>query len=329
MVNVCLMCVFSYHNMNILNCLVCIWFGNNWRLQCWNDKIRRLLKISFCNVLRSYIFSILITFFGQLWLNDTNLLQITSGKKLENSLVAALRERILEHTTNLEVFSLKIVPGVDIEKPLKLAQLAIGVVSFPLKGKMSLENCSICCEERPSFMMITLKCSHTFCSHCMRTYVDGKIHSSQVPIRCPELRCKYRISMVDCRSFLTSTSYESLEKTFKEENVLHLDGIYCPFSNCSVLLDPHECLSMRASSSSQSDNSCIECLVCQRSICMDCEVPWHSSMSCEEYQSLPLEERDVIDITLHRQPQNERWRRCQQCRRMIELTQGCYHMTCR
>lgn len=211
---------------------------------------------------------------------------------------------------------------------MHLAQVAIGIVSLSPKGDGSPENCSICCEDKMSAMMITMKCSHKFCSHCMKTYVDGKLQSSQVPIRCPQLRCKYYISTSECRSFLPVTCYESLERALAEANVLNSEKFYCPFPNCSVLLDPQECLSTRASSSSQSDNSCVECPVCQKFICLDCGVPWHSSMSCEEYQSLPLEERDAGDITLHRLAQNNRWRRCQQCRRMIELIQGCYHMTC-
>ncbi|XVE51692.1 hypothetical protein DITRI_Ditri02bG0062000 [Diplodiscus trichospermus] len=261
---------------------------------------------------------------------DSSLLyeQITCEEKLDNPLLMALRERILEHTCNLEEFVLKLVPSINLLRPLQLAQVAIGVVSSAAKGDKSLENCSICCEDKPSLMMITMKCSHKFCSHCMRTYVDGKLQSLQVPIRCPQLRCKYYISTSECRSFLPLASYESLERAQAEANVLHSDGIYCPYPSCSVLLDPRECLSTRASSSSQSDNSCVECAVCRRFICVECGVPWHSSMSCEEYQNLPLEERDAADVTLHRLAQNKRWRRCQQCRRMIELTQGCYHMTC-
>ncbi|KAG6691478.1 hypothetical protein I3842_10G065400 [Carya illinoinensis] len=261
---------------------------------------------------------------------DSELLydQVTHDAKLEVPLLIALRERILEYAGNLEAFVLKLIPSADLERPLQLAQVAIGVVSFPSQDDKSLENCSICCEDKLSLMMITMKCSHRFCSNCMRTYVDGKVQSSRVPIRCPQLRCKYFISTAECKSFLPLASYESLERALEEANVLHSDGIYCPFPNCSVLFDPHECLSTGASSSSQSDNSCVECPVCQRFICVECAVPWHSSISCEEYQNLPLEERDAADITLHRLAQNKRWRRCQQCRRMIELTQGCYHMTC-
>ncbi|ESR61991.1 hypothetical protein CICLE_v10014925mg [Citrus x clementina] len=261
---------------------------------------------------------------------DSELLydQITREEKLDIPLLVALRQRILEYTSNLEAFVLKLVPSIEVERPLRLAQIAVGIVSSPSQGDKSPENCSICCEDKPYPMMITMKCSHKFCSHCMRTYIDGKVQSSQVPIRCPQLRCKYFISTVECKSFLPLSSYESLETALAEANILHSDRIYCPFPNCSVLLDPRECLSARASSSSQSDNSCVECPVCERSICVECGVPWHSSLSCEEYQNLPLEERDAGDITLHRLAQNKRWRRCQQCRRMIELTHGCYHMTC-
>ncbi|GLT59929.1 hypothetical protein SLA2020_327220 [Shorea laevis] len=261
---------------------------------------------------------------------DSQLLydQITHEEKLETPLLVALRERITEHANSLDAFVLKLVPSTNLQRPLQLAQVAIGVISSPVNGDKSFENCPICCEDKPSPMMITMKCSHKFCSHCMRTYVDGKVQSSQVPVRCPQLRCKYYISITECRSFLPLASYESLERALAEADVLSSERIYCPYPNCSVLLDPHECLSARASSSSQSDNSSVECPVCQRFICVECGVPWHSSMSCEEFQSLPLEERDAADITLHRLAQNNRWRRCQQCRRMIELTQGCYHMTC-
>ncbi|XP_061356006.1 E3 ubiquitin-protein ligase RSL1-like [Gastrolobium bilobum] len=261
---------------------------------------------------------------------DSELLynQITLEKNLEMPLLMALRERILELASNFEAFILNHVPSIDLEQPLQLAKVAIGLVTFPVNGQSLLESCSICCEDKPMPIMVTMKCLHKFCSHCLKAYVDSKVQSCQVPIRCPEPGCKNYISATECRSFLPFTSFESFEKALAEASLLYSDRIYCPFPNCSVLIDPHKCLSARASSSSQSDNSCVECPVCQRFICVDCKVPWHSSMSCEEFQNLPEEDRDASDITLHRLAQNNRWKRCQQCRRMIELTQGCYHMTC-
>lgn len=253
--------------------------------------------------------------------------QLVHEEKLENPMLIALRERTLECASKLDNFVLKIVPTSELQRPLRLAQVAVGIVCSLIKEK-SVEDCPICCEEKPPSMMVHMKCSHQFCSHCMRTYVDGKLQTSQVPIRCPQLRCRYYITASECRRFLPETCYAMLEKIYVEANFLDSEKIYCPFPNCSVLLNPLQCLSSRASSSSHSETSCLECPECQRFICLDCGVPWHSSMSCEEYRNLPVEDRDAGDMTLHRLAQNNKWRRCQECRRMIELTQGCYHMTC-
>lgn len=256
--------------------------------------------------------------------------QIVREERLENPLLTALKDRILELCENLEFFSLKLGTAFELERPLQIAQVAIGIVSSSASEDGLTEDCPICCEEKPPSMMITMKCSHKFCSQCMRKYVEGKLQASQVPIRCPQLRCKHYISASECKSFLPVICYESLERALVEANILYSDKMYCPFPNCSVLLNPLECLSSTRASSSSSHTSisCIECPDCERYICVDCGVPWHSSMSCEEFQSLPVEERDAGDLTLHRLAQNNNWRRCQQCRRMIELTQGCYHMTC-
>ncbi|KAL2474123.1 RING/U-box superfamily protein [Forsythia ovata] len=250
--------------------------------------------------------------------------QITKDEELENPLLAALRQRIQEQASNMETFVLKFVRSTEIVKAVQLAQVAVGIVSVPAEGDKLTESCSICCEEKFASMMITIKCSHKFCSGCMKTYVKEKMQSTHVPIRCPQLSCKYCISTAEFRSFLPVTSYESLERALEEANILN--KICCPYPTCSVMLDPHECLSTRASSSSQTDNSCVECPVCRGFICVDCGVPWHTSMTCEVYQNLPLEEREACYISL---VQNKGWRCCKQCHRMIELNRGCYHMTCR
>ncbi|VVB12390.1 unnamed protein product [Arabis nemorensis] len=264
---------------------------------------------------------------------DELVLQITREEKLETPLLVALRERVLEKTSNLDGFVLKLAPFCHLDQALSLARVAVGIVSFNHDVDTLAENCSICCEDRQSEMMLTLKCTHKFCSHCMKTYAEGKVQSSEVPIRCPQVQCKHYLSVTECKSFLPVASFKSLE----EANVRSKNNgkIYCPYPNCSFLLDPREFLSSgrantSASSSSQSENSCcVECPVCERFVCVDCGVPWHASMSCEEFQILPVDERHPDDITLHRLARYKRWRRCQQCRIMIELAQGCNHMTCR
>ncbi|KAK4768301.1 hypothetical protein SAY87_003442 [Trapa incisa] len=231
--------------------------------------------------------------------------QIKEEENLGTPLLTALRQRILEHVSNLDTFVIHVVPSFELESTLRLAQVAIGLVSSPVKGDKSRDNCSMCSEDKPSPMMIRMRCSHKFCSHCMRAYIDGKVKASEVPIPCPQLRCKCYVSRLECKAFLPLASFESLENALAEVDV-DLGKIYCPFPNCSILIDPQECLSTKASSSSNWDSSCIECPVCRRIICVKCGVPWHSSTTCEEYQNLLLEERNALDITLHRLAQNNR-----------------------
>ncbi|CAH9111898.1 unnamed protein product [Cuscuta europaea] len=232
--------------------------------------------------------------------------QIMDKKDIENPLLMAMRQRVLEYANDLELFAIKVVAesSSNLARALELAQVAIGVVSPCLKGHESTEVCSICCEDKLGLMMMTLKCSHKFCSHCLKAYVEGKVESTQVPIRCPQLSCKYYVSSAECKYFLPVSSYLSLETMLVEANALDADKVYCPYPNCSVLLDPHKCFSMRASS--PDDSSCVECTACQRFLCVDCRVPWHPSMTCEEYQSITPEERDIEGITLHRPAQNPR-----------------------
>nr|GMD11689.1 E3 ubiquitin-protein ligase arih1-like [Ipomoea batatas] len=234
--------------------------------------------------------------------------QVMHETEIENPLLMALRQRILDYANDMEVFVLKFVPSTNLARALELAQVAIGIVSPCLKGDDSTESCSICCEDKLALMMMTLKCSHKFCSRCMKTYVEGKVQSTQVPIRCPQLRCKYYISSAECKSFLPVASYESLERVLVEANVLNADKIYCPYSNCSVLLDPHECFSMRASSSSQSDNSCVECRACQRcghEFCYSCGAEYRDGQ--QTCQCAFWDEDYSPELVTHPTQQFEHW----------------------
>ncbi|KAG2314400.1 hypothetical protein Bca52824_017522 [Brassica carinata] len=232
--------------------------------------------------------------------------KITSEeKKLEIPILVALRERVLEKTSKLDGFVLKLAPLCDLGQALCLAQVAVGICNLDVVDKLA-ENCSICCDDRLSEMMLTLKCTHKFCSHCMKTYVQGKVQSSEVPIR----------------------SFE--EASMRGTNS---GNIYCPYPNFSFLLDPRECLSpVRASASSCSqleNSSCVKCPLCERFVCVDCGVPWHDSMSCEEFQILPVDERYPDESHCIAWLRIRGGDGCQQCRVMMELAQGCNHMTCR
>ncbi|CAN6465246.1 unnamed protein product [Victoria cruziana] len=266
---------------------------------------------------------------------------IATSEMAENQLLVALKHRILEHASKLEAFVLELVPSRELKAPLKLAREAIGMACLSGDGLLGDLGCPICCEEKEPRHLISIGCFHKFCTNCMIKYVDGRLRSAQIPIRCPQGRCKHYISAKECKSFLPSGSYKSLLKALSEANILSTDKVSCPFLNCPYVLSTDYVLPINTSSPNQSENNsdiCIQCPECERSFCLRCAVPWHPSMSCDEYQNLhvedgtcfnlPMRERDVGDATLDELANSNNWTRCQQCGQMIELTQGCYHMIC-
>ncbi|XP_078437838.1 RING/U-box superfamily protein [Wolffia australiana] len=98
-----------------------------------------------------------------------------------------------------------------------------------------------------------------------------------------------------------------------------LERISCPYASCSSwLIPPH-----------YSENSCIECPDCARLVCFNCVSPWHASMTCREYQRVSQEgTADVSAATGSHAAPDGGSRCCQQCRRVIERTEGCYRMIC-
>ncbi|RAL49813.1 hypothetical protein DM860_002104 [Cuscuta australis] len=246
--------------------------------------------------------------------------QIMHEKAIENPLLIALRMRILDYVNDLEVFVLNVArSSSDLARALELARVAIGVVSQCLKGDESTERCPICCEDKLKSMIMTLKCSHKFCSHCLKAYVEGKVKSAEIPIRCPHLSCTGYISSVQCKYFLPVASYESLERILAEAYAFYKDRYICPYSSCLGYVDSHEYFSRRTCSLHDPDKKRMQCPSCQRYICVDCITPWHPSVTCERSQHLPLDERDAA---------SQRRTCCLHCRSMIVPAHGCYRVTC-
>ncbi|KAK8921672.1 hypothetical protein KSP39_PZI020460 [Platanthera zijinensis] len=241
---------------------------------------------------------------------------ITKSDTAEDQLLIALQERIQELTDKFESFVLRRAPQSELKSSLQLAREATGAFS-------DLIECSTCGEDKPHSQMIEMYCSHNLCFDCMFVYVESQVRNSQDPVKCPHERCTFYISNGICRSFLPSSSFESLEGALPEMAAQNLWRFYCPFPDCSMLIRAHHCSPSRQPPLTQSSIYCVECPNCCRFVCTRCQVPWHSSMRCEEYQNLPLEERNRGDITSNQLVQVSSWRRCPQCRQLSELSGGC------
>ena len=110
-----------------------------------------------------------------------------------------MRQRILEHVWKLDNFVLTIIPNYDIIKAQFLEKEAIDMPRalskrVDLSDASITKNCLICCEDKEPWEMVIMKCFHKFFSHCMVRYVDSKLQTSQIPIRCPQIGCEHYMS---------------------------------------------------------------------------------------------------------------------------------------
>ncbi|XP_020598413.1 uncharacterized protein LOC110037998 [Phalaenopsis equestris] len=193
------------------------------------------------------------------------------------------------------------------------------------------ETCNICLEITDCSQIFTIVgCGHKFCYSCMRQHVEVKLLHGMLP-NCPQLDCNIRLEVESSRKFLPPRLLMIMSQRIKEASIPPNDKVYCPYPRCSALMSKSETIFPLYGSAKQkiSDNAGLrKCVKCSGYFCINCRVPWHERMSCSDYKTLnPLQRPD--DLRLHSLARQKLWRQCVKCKHMIELSEGCYHITCR
>lgn len=205
--------------------------------------------------------------------------------------------------------------------------------SAQAKGKsIAMENCSICLEVTDCSQMFSiLGCGHRFCFSCMRQHVEVKLRQGMLP-GCPHLGCSIMLDVECCRTFVPPRLLEIMCQRIKEGSIPPNEKVYCPYPRCSALMSTSEAIPLQLYSTSKPntrDNyGLTKCIKCGGYFCINCKVPWHDTMSCYEYKRSNPHLR-TEDVRLQSLAKQKLWRQCEKCNHMIELAEGCFHMTCR
>lgn len=228
--------------------------------------------------------------------------------------VQRLREKLASTGTVL-------VARDDVNFALRLAIDAL-VSESSSSSDDGEKTCAICIEETDAeHMFFTDKCLHRHCFSCVNMHVEVKLLSGTVPT-CLESGCKSELTLESCSRVLTPKLVEMWKRKMKEDLVPHAEKIYCPYPRCSVLMSKTEL-------SSEAEQSNVRaCIKCYGLFCIDCKVSSHSDFSCAEYKRLHPEPL-FDDMELKCLANDQMWRQCTECKHMIELSDGCNHITCR
>ncbi|KAL7942807.1 hypothetical protein V8C42DRAFT_354531 [Trichoderma barbatum] len=163
--------------------------------------------------------------------------------------------------------------------------------------------CVACMTDTQLTETVQCPCSDGYCHGCMKELFKAAMNDESLfPPRC----CGKTIPIELYQSFLPKHLigvYQAKTLEYSTPN-----RTYCHLPTCSSFIPP---------SSIQGDIA--TCGGCQHRTCTICKGPSHKA-DCPD---------DVATKAVLRVAAKNHWQRCYSCRGMVELTTGCYHMTCR
>ncbi|KAK9280010.1 hypothetical protein L1049_013695 [Liquidambar formosana] len=118
-----------------------------------------------------------------------------------------------------------------------------------------------------------------------------------------------------------------MRQRIKEAEIPVTEKLYCPYPRCSALMSKSEVQESVGIEIGAGRIEARRCTKCQKLFCIYCKVPWHEKLTCHEYKRLNPPRAE--DAKLKSLATVNLWRQCVKCNHMIELAEGCYHMTCR
>ncbi|KAF6134825.1 hypothetical protein GIB67_002226 [Kingdonia uniflora] len=191
------------------------------------------------------------------------------------------------------------------------------------------ETCTICLEDIDAGQMLVVdSCGHRYCVSCMKQHVEVKLLHGMVA-KCPHEGCNTELNLERFKKLLSPQLVEMMSQQMKEALIPVDKRFYCPYPSCSALMSKHGIpVCTKDSSLGTKQSKTRECIKCRGLFCIDCCVPWHNNVSCDDYKKLNPYPH-AHDAKLKSLAAENKWRQCVKCKNMIELAAGCYHITCR
>ncbi|KAK3011766.1 hypothetical protein RJ639_012432 [Escallonia herrerae] len=219
----------------------------------------------------------------------------------------------------------------DIKFAFKLAKQAIvSQISKPAElSRAKKETCVICLEDADVGHIFSIDgCMHRYCITCMKQHVEVKLLHGILP-KCPHEGCDIELTIESCKNLLTPKLTDIMSQLKKEASIPVTEKIYCPYPKCSALMSKSQVLEYSKKEFATLDRvGARKCLNCHGTFCISCKVPWHTGITCLEYKRRNPNPH-AEDAKLKTLAARNLWRQCVKCNHMIELAEGCYHMTCR
>lgn len=172
---------------------------------------------------------------------------------------------------------------------------------------MNSVECVACCEDVSSSKAPKLKCDHRMCHTCMkRLFKLSTKDPSHMPPKCctsDPIPVKYVQHLFD------NKFKRNWNRKFQEYSTRH--RVYCPKKSCNQWIKPERI-------QERNGRKYAKCNRCDTKICCTCVGRWHDTRKCP---------RDEATRQVLQKAEEMGWQRCFNCHELIELKEGCNHMT--
>jgi hypothetical protein len=180
------------------------------------------------------------------------------------------------------------------------------------KGKADpddLVECVCCMDDFPRIDVLQLDCKgfddeqyHAYCKGCMEGLFNSCITD---PSMFPPSCCAKHLNITTCIPLLTSDMIDRFYD--KEEELGTTDRTYCSDADCAKWVTP-----------ANIEADIATCSFCFRKTCTTCKGKQHEGLCPED------EGTQQLMLTAKK----KEWKTCPNCKNMVELESGCYHISC-
>ncbi|KAH7402632.1 hypothetical protein BKA66DRAFT_404730 [Pyrenochaeta sp. MPI-SDFR-AT-0127] len=184
------------------------------------------------------------------------------------------------------------------------------------------KDCIICADTRSLHRFPnrppTTQCQHDIdvCRRCLRTWIQSEFEVKiWDEINCPI--CPIRMQHEDMREFAPSAVFRRYDKLSTRAAFEAIPGFtWCITKGC------------KSGQEQPPGTAKFRCLACKKAHCVEHNVPWHKKETCKEYDYRTNKKLKKAEEVASKKLILETTKKCPGCKRNIERSYGCDHMTC-
>ncbi|KAJ9213254.1 hypothetical protein DTO166G4_5061 [Paecilomyces variotii] len=189
-------------------------------------------------------------------------------------------------------------------------------VASPAPNPQRKITCLTCfSDDIPVSKSAKLACSHRMCHACLKRIFTLSVTDPQhMPPRC----CTSQHIPLRHVDKLFDTKFK-IKWNKKYQEYTTKNRIYCPTKGCGEWIKPDH-IFVDTSGGASGGRKYGKCSRCKTKVCCTCNGIWHSGKECPKDEDT----KRFVEVA-----KEKGWQRCHSCSAMVELKEGCNHMTCR